>query len=127
MSKKLMRKNLFLILLWLPVISFAEQDLMAQIQEMTKCMQSIDQKEIKALEKESDKFSKEIKQLCESGKKNKAQEKAMQFRKEMMHSNALKVMRQCIEKAPESIKGMIPKMDLDEIVDDYSKESVCMR
>ena len=49
----------------------------------------------------------------------------MQFRKEIMHSNALKVMRQCIKKAPEAIKDMIPKMDLDEIVDEYSKDSVC--
>jgi mannitol-specific phosphotransferase system IIBC component len=120
-----MRKNIFLILLLLPIMSVAKQDLMAQIQEMTKCMQSIDQKEIKALEHKSDKFSDKIKLLCESGKKSEAQEKAIQFRKEMMQSNALKVMRQCIEKAPDSIKGMIPKMDFDEIVDDYSKKSVC--
>ncbi len=120
-----MNKFIVTMLLLFPAVTLAQQDMMAQMQEMSLCMQSIDQKELKALENDSNQFSTEIKELCDAGKHDEAQEKALKFSRKMMDAPVLKTMRKCMEKLPDSMKGMMPNMDPEEIVKDYSKHNVC--
>jgi hypothetical protein len=100
-------------------------DTMAQLQEMAACMQTIDQNEIKGLEKKSKKFEKEVKGLCKKGKRDEAQETAIEFSKEMMNSPVLVTMRKCTEKMPASMKDMMPDTDPAKMAKDYSNKHVC--
>jgi predicted lipoprotein len=119
-----MKKFFATILLLLPMAAIA-QDMMVQMQEMAVCMQSIDQKEMKALGEESDAFEKEMKGLCNAGKRDEAQSKAIEFSKKMLNSSAIKTMVKCTEKIPASMKQMMPNMDPEEIAKDYRNHHVC--
>ncbi len=120
------------ILLLSPVAALAQdmnqqdmQNMMAQMQEMAVCMQSIDKNELKGLEGETKKFEAEMKGLCKDGKRDEAQEKAIEFSKKMLNSPALITMRKCTEKMSASMKGMMPNMDPEEMAKDYSNHHVC--
>jgi len=102
-----------------------DQEIMQQLQKMVTCMAAINEKEMKALEEETKNFEAEAKGLCKSGKRDKAQELAMEFSKKVVNSPALITMRKCTEKIYESMKEMTPNMEPGEIVKDYSKVHVC--
>jgi hypothetical protein len=109
-----------------PVAALAQgDDMMAQLQEMAACMQTIDQNEVKALEKDSKIFEKEVKGLCKDGKRDEAQEKAIDFSKKMLSSSVLVTMRKCTEKMPASMKGMMPDTDPAKMAKDYSNKHIC--
>ena len=127
-----MKRLLITICLLSPVTALAQdmnqqdmQNMMAQMQEMAVCMQTVDQNEVKALEKDTKKFEAEMKGLCKDGKRDEAQEKAVEFSKKMLNSPALKTMRNCTEKMSASMKGMMPNMDPEEMAKDYSNRHVC--
>ena len=128
-----MKKTLMSVcLLLVPALTMAQQmneqdmqKMMAQIQEMTACMQGIDQNEIKALEQDSKQFESEVKALCNEGKRDQAQQQAIKFSKKMMDAPALVAMQKCTEKMNASMKGMMPNMDPEEIAKDYSAGHVC--
>ena len=127
-----MKRLLMTILLLSPIAALAQnmnqqdmQNMMAQMQEMAACMQTVDQNEVKALEKETNEFEAEMKGLCKAGKRDEAQEKAIEFSKKMLNSPALKTMRKCTEKMSASMKGKMPNMDPEEMAKDYSNRHVC--
>ena len=101
------------------------ENMMAQMQEMAACMQTVDQNEVKALEKETNEFEAQMKGLCKDGKRDEAQEKAIEFSKKMLSSPAIKTMRKCTEKMTASMKGAMPNMDPEEMAKDYSNRHVC--
>ena len=127
-----MKKLFITILLLLPVAAVAQdmnqqnmQNMMAEMQEVGVCMQSIDQNELKALETDTNKFLAEMKGLCKEGKRDEAQEKAIVFSKEMMSSSTIKALRKCTEKMSATMKGMMPTMDTEEMTKDYNNRHVC--
>lgn len=127
-----MKKILFSVCLLAPTLAMAQQmseqdmqKMMAQIQEMTACMQNIDQNEIKALEQDSKQFESVVKGLCNEGKRDQAQQQAIEFSEKVMKAPALVTMRECTEKMNASMKGMMPNMDPEEIAKDYSNGHVC--
>lgn len=111
--------------LCIPATAFAQQDMMALMQEMTLCMQNIDRNEIKAIQDESMQLSTDIKNLCQSGKTEEAQQVATEFSNKAVNSLALKTMQKCMDKMPENMKGMLPTTNLKELVKSQSKKSVC--
>ena len=120
-----MQKITAIIFLLFPLVSLAQQDMMAQMQEMAQCMQSIDQNEMKLLEQNSKQFQLEVTTLCENNQRGEAQEKAIEFSQQMMDSNVLKSMNKCLENMPAAMQGMMPDMKPEEIIKDFSKHHVC--
>ncbi|GBE06973.1 hypothetical protein BMS3Bbin11_00345 [bacterium BMS3Bbin11] len=124
-----MRKLIMVIFLFSPMAVLAQQginpEIMQQLQEMATCVATIDQNEMKALEKESNKFEAEVKGLCKSGKRDKAQKRALEFSKKIINSPALITMRKCTENVSASLKGMVPDMSTEKMVKDYSNKHVC--
>ena len=123
-------KNLIVtMLILLPVSAIAQgmnqQDMMAQMQEMSVCMASIDQSELKTLEKDSKKFEAEMKGLCKDGKRDEAQERAIVFSKKIINSSTIMTMRKCTEKMSASMKKMMPNMGPEAIAKDFSNHHVC--
>ncbi|MEA1889659.1 MAG: hypothetical protein U9N50_07775 [Pseudomonadota bacterium] len=124
-----MKKLITAIFLLSPAAAVAQQgmnpEMMQQIQEMAACMATIDQNEIKGLENESKKFETEVKALCKSGKRDEAQEKAIEFSKKVLKSPAMVTMRKCTENVSGAMKGMMPDMSAEKIAKDYSDKHVC--
>lgn len=127
----MMRKVAIILLLLMNSAAFAQsypdrdeevmQKMMQQVQKMEKCMQSIEQEKLKLLEQRSEQFETEMKSLCASGKRNKAQEKAILFGKEMEKDPTMKTMQKCSE----IMKGEMPNMPYMDQHKEYSAQHVC--
>jgi len=125
---KILATILFLLM---PLVTFAQgypsmneqdmQKMMQQMQKMQTCMQSVDQEKLKEIEKQSKKFEVEIESLCSSGKRDKAQKKAISFGEKMMKAPEIKTMQKCSKMMIDAMPDM-PFMDMDK---DYSEHHVC--
>lgn len=94
---------------------------MQNLQKMESCLNNVDQEQLKALEQRQKKFDAEVKALCDSGKRDKAQNKAMLFEKEMTKNPTVQAVTKCSEIA----KGMMPEMPLMNQDDNSSNQHVC--
>ena len=119
---------LLLSLLFLAPVAATAQDFsgmqqmdMQKLQQMQKCMENIDQKQLQAIEKQQQQFEAEIKPLCKSGKRDQAQQKAIEYARQMMNNPAIKTMQKCGEMA----KGMMPDMPVMEMEKELESQHVC--
>lgn len=94
---------------------------MQKLQQMQQCMENIDQKQLQAMEKQQQQFEAEIKPLCKSGKRDQAQQKAIEYARQMMKNPAIKAMQKCSEIA----KGMMPDMPVMEMEEELDSQHVC--
>lgn len=96
------------------------QQMMQVMQEMQACMEKIDQAELEALQQRSDEFDAEIKVLCDQGKRDEAEKKAIAYGKEMMNNPVVQQMQKCGEMA----EGMMPPGQMGTMEDkyDYSED-----
>lgn len=135
-KEETMKKIVTIILIvLLPAVVFAQdfqnmseqdmQKMMEQAQKMQACMEQVDQSQLAGLEQRSKEFEAELKALCDAGKRDKAQQKAMEYGKEMMDNPALKQMRKCGEMAEGMMTKMMPQMEIVEEDFDYSTKHVC--
>ena len=128
-----MKKSIVIILfLMFPVAATAQNQgmngadmgkMMQLMQEMQQCMAKVDQAELEALEKQSEKLGEELEALCKNGKRKKAQKKAVAYGKKVMKNPALVQMRKC----GEITKGLIPDDSMSSFDDefDFSNRHVC--
>jgi len=107
-----MKLSAVIILLIVPALAIAknypgmsEADTQ-MIQKMQSCMEKVDQQQLKALEQRQNRFDAEMKSLCDRGKRDEAQKKAVLFEKEMMKNPAIQAVNKCSEIG----KGMVPDM-----------------
>ena len=73
------------------------QKMMQQMQQAQACIQKVDQNELKALEQRSNQFQAEVKSLCDDGKRNEAQQKALAFGQEIVEDSTVQAVRKCSE------------------------------
>jgi hypothetical protein len=119
-----MKTIVTILFLLLPVAASAQnQDMngvdmgqmMMLMQEMQECMAKVDQAELEALEQRSEEMDAEITALCEQGKRDEAQKKAIAYGKEMMKNPALKQMKEC----GEITKDLVPEESMSSMEDDF--------
>lgn len=84
----------------------AMQRMVAQMDEMQKCMEKIDQKELDALQKRAESASKEIEALCKAGKKDRALARAMELADEMRSDATVKQVRECTKDVEDIMQSM---------------------
>jgi len=126
-----MKISAIILLLLMPIVTFAQnyqgmseedmQKMTQQMQKMETCMQNVDQAKLKVLEQRSYQFEAEVKSLCDSGKREEAQAKAISFGKEIAIDPTMQAMRKCNE----MMKGMMPKMPFMDQHKDPSSHHVC--
>lgn len=114
-----MKKLISLVILLLPITVVAEnnggfdqqqmQALMEKAQEMQKCMNNVDQSEMQKLEKKGRLLEAEVRQLCASGQRSEAQNKALAFTKDFANSSSMNEIQKCGEMAKEIMSGF-PKV-----------------
>lgn len=128
---KTMKTLLFLVVLLFPTLLVAQnplnmnqadmQNMMLQMQQMQKCMESIDQSELDMLQKRSEEFKQNIDALCVQGKRNQAQQEAIRFGKEMATNPSMIKMQEC-GKLAQGMASHMPQLFDDK---DYSQKHVC--
>ncbi|MFA4916840.1 MAG: hypothetical protein WC560_09235 [Syntrophales bacterium] len=122
---------LSIVLLLMPMVTVAQnyprmnqadmQKQMQQMQKMQACMQNVDQAKLKEIQQRSEQVNTEIKSLCKSGQRDKAQKKAISFGMEMVKDPTMQEMRKC----GEIMKGSMPKAPFMDQYKDNSSHHVC--
>jgi hypothetical protein len=82
------------------------QKIMEQAQKMQACMQNVDQSRLPELEQKSRAMEAEIKSLCAEGKRDQAEQRAIEFAMEVSQDKDIQTLRKC----GEMMKGMMPQM-----------------
>lgn len=99
------------------------QNMMQVMQQVQQCMEKIDQSKLNELQARSEKLKQEVDTLCAQGKRDKAQEKALVFGKEIASDPAIQQMSKCGELA----QGALPMMSNINTYDEkeYANKHVC--
>lgn len=131
-----MKRLSTVILLALPLASFADPQMMgmdpAKMQQMQKmlvemqnCIQKIDKNELEKLKHRSEAMEKEVKALCQAGKRDAAMDKAMTYGKQMMNEPSLMQMQKCGEKARHMMPNMAESPFEGFSEDKYKEQHIC--
>jgi hypothetical protein len=123
-----MKKFVRLFLIILPMGVCAQQgmsqvdmqQMMQQAKKMEACMANIDQAALAAMSKKADAMEQEVKNLCQAGKRDEAQKRAMEFGLVMAANEEMKKMRQC----GGMMRGMMPKIGMP-TVEEMKKRHIC--
>lgn len=116
-----MKLSITMLSLLLPVMALAQnypgmgggsmnqadmQNMMQKAQEMQACMQGVDQSKLQQLEQQARQVETEVKALCNSGKRDDAQNEAVSFAREMLDNPDIQKVMKC----GEQMRGMVPQM-----------------
>lgn len=132
-GKSDMNKLVITLLCMTPIVSFAQnpmslnqedmEKMMQQMQKAQACMEKIDPNEVQQLEEKQNQFEEDMISLCASGERDAAQKKAMSFAKEVSNSSMIKTMKECSKMMQD-----MPHVDQDDgfsKYEDFSKYHVC--
>ncbi len=99
------------------------QNMMQVMQQVQECMANIDQTKLNELKTRSEQAKQEIDTLCGQGKRDKAQNRAIAFGREITSDPTMQQMRTCSE----MVQGAIPMPDMADIYNekDYTQKHVC--
>ncbi|WP_205342554.1 hypothetical protein [Denitrificimonas caeni] len=101
------------------------EQMMQQMMQMQSCMaENVDASYLEGMAKNSEKMVDQIKQLCQSGQRQKAQDTAIVFAKDMQKNPNFQAMQKCMTQlggAFPSVQAMQEDFDLD----DLNKNHVC--
>lgn len=119
------------IILCMPFVAWAQdmEAMMKQMQEMQACMEKVDQSELASFGEKGQKLEANVKALCASGDRGRAQDEVIAFSKTVADSKALKQMNKCLEMIKGAMAGMMPEkqaMPFSEFDEsDYADMHVC--
>lgn len=82
------------------------QQMMQNMEAMQNCMQNVDQSAMQAFEQRAEQMQAEVQALCAAGKRDEAQQRAMEFGKEVAQNPAMQEMKKC----GQMMQGMAPKL-----------------
>lgn len=94
---------------------------MQKLQQMQQCMENIDQSQLQEIENQQQQYDTEVRGLCNSGKRDQAQQKAIAYARQMMNNPAIKAMQKCGEIA----RGMMPEMPVMQMEKELESQHVC--
>ena len=110
-------QSIFMVLLFVSSIGVARTDnsgisdeqmqqMMQGAQKMQECMANIDQAALQKLTEKSQEMQKELQALCSAGKRDEAQNRAIEYGKEIENSNEMQEMKKCGEMAQQMMQQM---------------------
>ncbi len=128
-----MKRMIQLFLLCLPLTATAQppgmnqqdmQKMMEGMQKMQECMRNVDQSAMEAMASKAEAIEKRIQTLCQAGRRDQAQNLAIDFGRKMASSEAMKQMRQCGEMMRGRMPEMAPKTTLPS-EEELKKRHIC--
>lgn len=123
-------RKLILMLILLPGLAVAQDNagmpkdmtqMLLQAQKAQACMEGIDKSEMDKFEREGTQMEAKIKSLCNSGKRDEAQEQAIAYSREMIDSSAMQEIKKCTE----LMRGMLPDMPFDNLEEKMASTNIC--
>ncbi len=112
-----MTKLLPSIFLCLPIVATAQPPVMSQqdmqkmmenARKMQECMSRIDQSAVEAMASKAQEVERQIKSLCQAGRRDQAQKRAIEFGREMAANKEMQKMQAC----GKMMQGMMPQTNL---------------
>jgi hypothetical protein len=82
------------------------EQMMRSAEKMQECFAKMDQSAMQSLNAKGEKIQAEIKALCVAGKRDQAQNKAMEYGKEIANSKEMQEMKKCTEMAGDMMQHM---------------------
>ena len=124
--KTLLQSFVIFISIGFTSISYAEQmsningmnmqQMMAQMQKMQQCLLQVDEAELRQYEARINQLEPQLKSLCQQGKRDEAQNKAIAFGKEVANSSSIKIIKECTKNM--QTNGFMPPLpDFDDLGD----------
>lgn len=119
-------KTALLILAVAPALAFSAtapdlQAIMQQAQQAQQCMQNIDESAFDRIEQQGNKIEAEVKAMCANGKRDQAQQTAIDYSRKMMASDEMVQVRKC----GDMLRGMMPTMPYDNFEEEFKNKHVC--
>lgn len=96
------------------------QKMMQGMQAMQACMAKVDMDAMERLGQEGEKVQAEVESLCKAGKRDAAQQRAMDYGMRAMQDPNMKIMQQC----GQQMQGMMPPMPYTNM-DEQKNKHVC--
>ncbi len=101
------------------------QKMMEQANQMQACTENIDQGQLQGLETKGRQIEAEVRALCKSGQRDKAQSTAIAFAMTVSNEPVLKEMRKCMEMMPEMMSGIISKIPYEDLANNTQQKHIC--
>ncbi len=101
------------------------QKMQAEAEVARACMAGIDREEIDALQREAQELDRELKALCNSGEREKAQVTALAYATQIRNNCTLQAMRECSEKMTGMMANMMPKFPSHEYYEELESRHIC--
>jgi len=110
--------SLFILLLPVGVVCAADtggmsqeqmQKMMNNAQKMQECFKDIDQSALARLEEDGRKVGEEIESLCQAGKRDQAQTRAMDYAAKMRKTKEFRAIKKCGMMGMENMPMFMPK------------------
>lgn len=93
------------------------QKMMQQAEVMQRCFANVDQAAMEQLGNRADAMGEELRELCQSGRRDEAMQKAVAFVEEMKASEDVQTMHKCGEMAQQMMPSMPMNHDLEDFLD----------
>ena len=98
----------------------AMQKMMEEMQKYEECMSKIQQSQFIEIQRLEEEFVEEVRPLCASGNRDKAQKRAIKFGKDMSNHPVFTEIRKC----GKLLTSELAKKDLDDMDFDYESSSI---
>lgn len=82
------------------------QNMMLQMQKMQACMQEVNQSRLQEFEQRGKAVEREVKNLCAAGKRDQAQDKAMEFGQQVASDPDMQKMIECAKMMSSAMPAM---------------------
>ena len=126
-----MKRLVIFLILVIPGTGFAQNPMemnqadldkmMQQMEKMQSCLENIDESELKALEKRTQKMEGEVQSLCASGERDAAQDKALAYGKEIRNDPVTKMLAKC----GAMMKGAMPDVSFSHLEKAGAEYHIC--
>lgn len=99
----------------------SQEQMMNQAMEMQACFANLDQQALAAIGEQAQRMAEEVKSLCQAGKREQAQNTAIQFGKTVARDKTVQAAREC----GEMMRGMMPNLDYPTSEEEMKGRHVC--
>src|SRR5699024_7182404 len=102
-----------------------QQKMMEGMLQFQRCFaENINEQDLDIMSKKSEKMAEQIEQLCQTGKRQEAQDSAIKFTQQMLDDPTFKAMQGCVAQVETAFPGM-PDLESEFSLEELEKTHIC--
>lgn len=101
-----------------------QQQMMESMLHFQRCFESIDERDLDTMSKESEKMADQLEQMCQAGKRKEAQKFAIEFSQKMLNDPTFKAMQACVAQVEVAFPGL-PDLGNEFSIEELEKTHIC--